>query len=223
MPLTKRAEHSQAWIVLVLGKGQYNYQVYGEKSLQQNLFMRGDTIMNKHKFQKAVFCIFLLACMFVFSGTVTAYENAVIPDLNVEGDGAIVPFDAWLSKVEYGQEKTVFVGGYAGGQPSGGTRFPTGGGFFWSDSGGPITSASVNYSVPFTNVSLSVYLGNVGTSGSFTNAPNTTDYFKLYITKEYKVKPYIIYRRQYAFQDWQVYLHGSDKTCVRNTAAAIKQ
>ena len=38
--------------------------------------------------------------------------------------------------------------GYAGNQLSGGYKFPTGGGFYFSDSGGPNVSGSVSLSLP---------------------------------------------------------------------------
>lgn len=83
--------------------------------------------------------------------------------------------------------------GYAGNQLSGGYKFPTGGGFYFSDSGGPNVSGSVSLSLPapYNFVSISVGLGNRSTtSGLYVTVPNKTDYFKLYVEKEMEVRPY---------------------------------
>lgn len=83
--------------------------------------------------------------------------------------------------------------GYAGNQLSGGYKFPTGGGFYFSDSGGPNVSGSVSLSLlaPYNFVSIGVGLGHRSTtSGLYVTVPNKTDYFKLYVEKEMEVRPY---------------------------------
>lgn len=85
----------------------------------------------------------------------------------------------------YGTAKTVTIGGYAGNQPAGGRRFNTGGGFWFSDSGGPTASLNVSFPAPYDLISVSVTLGSVGSSGVFVLAPDTTHYFKLYVSKKF--------------------------------------
>jgi len=91
--------------------------------------------------------------------------------------------------------KTKVVSGYAGNQLSGGYQFPTGGGFFFSDSGGPEVSGSINFDTPVKIVSFSVGLGNKGTTGQYITAPNKTDYFKLYVSKTVEIRQVNIYRQ----------------------------
>lgn len=98
---------------------------------------------------------------------------------------------------EYVQTKYVTKGGYAGGQPKNGTRFPTGGGFSWSDEGGPAISASVSFSKPFKYVDITIELGVASVKdviGYSVDAPNKTNYFKLYVSKTMEVRQANIYR-----------------------------
>ncbi len=87
--------------------------------------------------------------------------------------------------------------GYAGGQPSTGTRFRYGGGFFWKDSGGPTVSGQVTFSVPYKLVNVSVTLGT--TSDSETQyivlVPNTYEHFKLYVEKTMEVRQVNVYKQ----------------------------
>lgn len=125
-------------------------------------------------------------------------------------------------KTEYGPKKTVTLGGYAGGQVQNGYQFPTGGGFYFSDSGGPSVSVSVNYDIPYTPVSVSVGLGNSSTSGKFVSVPNKTDYFKLYVSKEVEVQPYITYTRDSRNSPWKVYYRGKVQSVLSVSAYAKK-
>ena len=81
--------------------------------------------------------------------------------------------------------------GYAGNRSISGTRFPTGGGFFWSGSGGPSVSASVSFGI--TPISIGISLGNSSSSGKFVTVPNTTNYFKLRVQKTNKVVQTAVY------------------------------
>lgn len=141
------------------------------------------------------------------------------------GNTKIVPFnDISDYKHEYGRTAYPSTSGYAGNQPSRGTKFPTGGGFYYSDRGGPSSSISVSFPKPYDNISFSVDLGNSSTSGVFVNAPNKTDYFKLHVTKEYEVKPYIIYRRVYIDDfvgyQWKEWSSGYSKVHISTIASA---
>lgn len=90
------------------------------------------------------------------------------------------------------------VEGYAGNQPSGGTRFPTGGGFFYSENGGPEQTVSISVSLPFGlspySLSVGVGLGNkTDTFGEIIFAPSTDKYYKLYVEKQVEITPIGVY------------------------------
>lgn len=110
-------------------------------------------------------------------------------------------------KLRYGEREkvTVLKTEYAtttvtpSGQPTGGTRFPTGGGLYVNTSGGK--SVSVGLSVSWGRVNASVSLGKAGTKSSvggvFLTAPNKKDYFVAKIRKKYKVQYKKVDRYQY--------------------------
>src|SRR5699024_12216302 len=75
----------------------------------------------------------------------------------------------------YIESKNISGSGYAGNQPVKGKRFPTGGGFYWSSSGGPTVSTSVSFGGSIVSISMS--LGESGDSCRFANAPDKTNYF----------------------------------------------
>lgn len=130
-------------------------------------------------------------------------------------------------KTEYGKPKYKTVSGYAGKQPAKGTRFKTGGGFYLSTSGGPTVSASVAFPTPFGSYSLSAKLGNKASSGIFVIVPNKRDYFKIYVSKRYKITPYVTYVQ---VKDpvhpkqvkWKVFARGHNKSHVSTDAYAKK-
>lgn len=125
---------------------------------------------------------------------------------------------------EYLEHEIVTVSGFAGNQLSGGYQFPTGGGFWYSDSGGPSVTGSISLSLPapFDMLSFSVNLGKSATSGLFVNAPNTTDYFKLYVVKTVEVSPYVVYRAPSGTEDWEIDHIGSTRTVLSSSASAVK-
>ncbi|MDO4377520.1 MAG: hypothetical protein Q4C64_00035 [Erysipelotrichia bacterium] len=99
---------------------------------------------------------------------------------------------------EYGSVQRKVFKGFAGNQPVIGTQFPTGGGFYWSYSEGPEASLSIDFSglsKYLDGLSVSVNLGVSGSFGLFANAPTTTDYYKLYVEREYDCTPYVTYYR----------------------------
>lgn len=122
----------------------------------------------------------------------------------------------------YGAEKLVDLNGFAGSQPSGGTQFPSGGGFYYSDSGGPTVSLSYSWPTPYGSFGISGNLGNKANSGVFVNAPNKTNFFKLYITKTYKCKPYIIYKIDNRTGAKTEYYKGMTQVHYRTSATAKK-
>ncbi|MBW4828606.1 MAG: hypothetical protein KZY61_05570 [Clostridiaceae bacterium] len=97
---------------------------------------------------------------------------------------------------KYGPTRIATIRGFAGNQPVKGRKFSSGGGFYYSSKGGPTASASISFPSPFNVISISANLGQSGSSGVYVAVPNRTDYFKLYIEKDFQVKPCIIYKKQ---------------------------
>lgn len=93
------------------------------------------------------------------------------------------------------ETKYPVVKGYAGGQPVGGSKFSTGGGFSWNSSGGPNVSVGVGWG----GVSVAANLGKASKStvGYSVAAPNKTNYFKLHVAKKYKVQKVAVYACPY--------------------------
>lgn len=123
------------------------------------------------------------------------------------GAGDIIPLnDPDDYKTEYSGWKTVSAKGYPGNQPFGGMMFPTGGGFYISDDGGPVISVALNFPglpAPFQKYSISVSLGNVSNSGGlYANAPRTDTYYRCVVEREYRVNAYVIYHRSWSEPDW---------------------
>lgn len=125
--------------------------------------------------------------------------------------------------LEY-QYKT--VEGYAGNQLRDGYRFPTGGGFFYSDDGGPEITVDLSLNLPgnWDFLSVGISLGTkVDSSGEFVQAPNKTDYFKLYIEKESEIRPYVVYRKRSGMDgEWEIDHTGAVPITVALSAYAKK-
>lgn len=123
-------------------------------------------------------------------------------------------------KTESGPKKTVTVSGFAGDQLSGGYRFPTGGGFYHSNSGGPSVGASVSFPTPYLSVGISVSMGNKSGSGTWVSAPDRTSYWKLYVAKDVEVQPYIVYKKQNGA--WRVWYRGTTQVIKRFSVSVRK-
>ncbi|MEG0076550.1 hypothetical protein [Anaerorhabdus sp.] len=122
----------------------------------------------------------------------------------------------------YGTTQRVDYTGKCGNQNlPGGRQFPTGGGFYFSDQGGPTLSVSVGFPAPYNLIGFSVSFGNSSTSGIFVNAPNKVDYFLLYSKMTYDVKPYVVYETD-SFGNKKVYSRNVVKTLYRSSAYAQK-
>lgn len=103
--------------------------------------------------------------------------------------------------------------GPAGGQPSNGTVFETGGGFYWNDGG---NNVSVSFGLSTGPVSLSVSVGKVGgTTGIYAAAP-TNKACKLQIYKDITVYKYALYKRPAGSTSWTLdtYQYGQEATRV---------
>lgn len=129
-------------------------------------------------------------------------------------------------KTEYFPKQYKVIKGYAGNQLSGGYRFQTGGGFYFSDSGGPSVSASINLSLPapFNFISFAVGMGtNSSSSGRIITVPNTTDYFKLYVEKSVTLSPYAVYERRKNTNDpWKCISSGAAPVVTSSNAYGKK-
>lgn len=134
----------------------------------------------------------------------------------LESDKFIIFNDPADYRTEWGQTKTVCAEGYAGNQPAW-FNFPTGGGFWFSDSGGPSVSVSASFPKPFKNISFSVNLGNKGTSGQYVSLPEDYDpegLYKLWVAKYYEVTPFVVYKRiwdEFEGEKWIEYSGGYSK------------
>ena len=115
---------------------------------------------------------------------------------------------AYDYKIEYGTPKTSIAGGYAGNQVPGGYQFPSGGGFYYSESGGPTVSLSFSFSSPYGSMSFGIPLGNKSTVGTWVAAPSTSGYYKLWVDKTIEVKPYVQYRKKKGTSTWEVWTRG---------------
>lgn len=140
---------------------------------------------------------------------------AIIASTRIEGEGSsTIKMEDGEYKYKYSDWKTVTRSHLAGNQPaSKGYRFPTGGGFYYSNQGGPSVDVSVVIGAPFENVDFSISFGNrsSGVTGLFINVPSKKYYYKLAVKKTYRVRSYIIYRRQTSNSRWYKYSGGSQK------------
>ena len=127
---------------------------------------------------------------------------------------------------EYVETKYETFSGFAGNQPSGGTRFETGGGFHWKDAGGPSVSLGVSFSVPAKVVDISVSLGiSVGEGEELAydvDVPNTTDYFKLHVSKTMEIKQANIYQQSISTGETSLYMTMYPSTLYRQSVGARK-
>lgn len=142
-------------------------------------------------------------------------------DEQLNGSLALIPQDFGETKTEYGDTQTRIAQGYAGNQVSGGYRFPTGGGFYFSDEDGPEVTVTFSLAEPWGIVSMGVTLGQKANSGLIVTVPNTTDYFKLYVSKTVEIHPYIVYYRDAEGLPWQVVYVGESSVVTNVTAYAV--
>ena len=170
---------------------------------------------------------------------VTYYENkvnqkedellnqyAVLNSVKHDSQGStVIKMEDGEYKYKYSDWKSVTRSHLAGNQPATkGYKFPTGGGFYYSNSGGPSTSVSVSFGVGFQNVAFSISFGQraSGVTGVFINAPSKKYYYKLAVKKTYRVRSYIIYRRQTSNSSWYKYSGGSQKELTHQVQWAKK-
>ena len=120
----------------------------------------------------------------------------------IESSGNATRMSEW--RIEYGTPVSHTFEGFAGNQPAvNGYRFPTGGGFYYSESGGPNVSVSLSLGGKYGSVSVSTNLGNKSTTGLFITAPDTVNYYKLWVAKTVRYTPYTLYTRETSVSEWQ--------------------
>ncbi|MFR2531454.1 MAG: hypothetical protein ACLS8L_08345 [Anaerovoracaceae bacterium] len=114
------------------------------------------------------------------------------------------------------------ISGFAGNQYRDGTKFKPGGGFYYSSSGGPKISFSLNIPSPYGKMSFSVGLGNSSSTGEFVEVPDSVYYYKLYVTKDVEIRPYTTYRRTKGSSSWSVYVRGAVPVTVSQVLEAVR-
>ena len=106
--------------------------------------------------------------------------------------------------------------GYAKGQPSNGTVFPSyGGGFYWVD-GGFGNSVTLNLNLGWGPISTSVSVGSTGgTAGYFVSAPVNKP-CKLFVYRDLTCKRYANYERLIGTSKWWFKGYNTVVTPTRN-------
>ncbi|MEA5142699.1 MAG: hypothetical protein VB023_03870 [Oscillibacter sp.] len=140
-------------------------------------------------------------------------------EVNRVDDGVILKGPQYQYKTEYLPDQTKVLEGEAGDNNPEGDRFATGGGFYFSDSGGPTAydSISINISGVIRMISIGISLGKSSSSGKFVTVPRTDAYYKLYVEKTVKVHPYVTYQRPSGAahaDEWTVYTIGATQTVI---------
>lgn len=148
--------------------------------------------------------------------TISTEETAKV---NRVDDGVILRGPKYQYKTEYLPYERIVLGGYAGNNKPEGERFATGGGFYFSDNGGPTASGSISITLSdkLKWLSVSVSLGKASSSGKFVTVPRTDAYYKLYVEKTVELHPYVTYQRPSGAahaDEWTVYAVGTTRTVV---------
>jgi hypothetical protein len=120
-------------------------------------------------------------------------------------------------------ESTKTVSFYPTGQPSGGTRFASGGGFYYADN----NSGSFTFSIGIAGVSTNITiptgaLGSAASAGYYCKAPNKTDHFKLKISRKYKIIKYAVYGRDNGNSSKKFLYNVYSKIVLEQTLSAVK-
>ncbi|HHW94921.1 MAG TPA: hypothetical protein GX736_03195 [Mogibacterium sp.] len=152
------------------------------------------------------------------------FEEAMVDILNNLEKENSLRGPKYHYKTVYKPYKYKTLSGYAGNQVQGGYKFPTGGGFWFTDSGGPTVSGSVNIGLPkpYDFISVSINLGKKGSSGLWVKAPSNKYYYKLYVSKVMEMRPYIIYRAPAGTNNWKIYSGGAVPIVYSVTSSAKK-
>ena len=130
---------------------------------------------------------------------VEAYIDSLMASLNEADTANVSPrVQTYYKSLTLDTIEDQPVSGSPGNQLEEGYCFSTGGGFYYSEDGGPTESLSFSVSLPFGagpfSISVGVGLGNkADTFGTYVSAPDKTSYWKLYVTKHVDVIPIAVY------------------------------
>ncbi|MBR5970785.1 MAG: hypothetical protein IK016_10650 [Lachnospiraceae bacterium] len=127
--------------------------------------------------------------------------------------------------IEYSEYRYPSSGDFLGGQPKGGTRITSGGSLFYVESGGPSVGFNVSFGGNFGSVSFSIPIGQQTATGGSVNIPST-GYWKIYGTKTYEVRSYVIYYKTYVDEFtgyiWKPYSGGYTKELYRSVYSPVR-
>lgn len=81
---------------------------------------------------------------------------------------------------------------------------------------------SVGLPKPFDMVSVSINLGQKGSSGLWVSVPSSSYYYKLYVSKVMELRPYVTYRARVGTENWEVW-DGGAVPIVYSVSASAKR
>lgn len=111
-----------------------------------------------------------------------------------------------------GAPVTVTVSGYASGQPANGYSTTTGMSVIYMETGGSGINKTINFSDPIGIVTLSFDIGKVTsgtTQGVAYTIPADGRYYKIYVTKQFKVTPISMYQYNEVTHQYDIYISTS--------------
>ena len=104
-----------------------------------------------------------------------------------------------------------------------GYRFKTGGSFYFVDSGGPSINLSINFGGNFGKGSIGINFGKRSEKkGLIVNVPSRKHYYKIKVCKQYRVRKYIVYRRQGEGCKWYKFTSGIQKNLEKQDQYAVR-
>ena len=86
----------------------------------------------------------------------------------------------------------------------------------------PTVSVSASWPTPFGTFSIAGNMGNRASSGIYVNAPTRDAYYKLWITKEYRCQPFVVYQVEKRSGKKTLYYKGMSKVHISTIASAKK-
>ena len=172
-------------------KGYSMEPVKSNKNLESDVIFSG-TFWSSDKTEEEILCEF---------------ESRIEDQIDELGLSETTRMSEWYR--EDAEPQTYNFTAFPSGQPTNGYRFNSNyGGFVYTSSGGATQTLSLSFGDPFGIVSLTVDMGTAspseGSVGSivFRDNLDPNGYYKLRVLKQYLVKPYIIYTREYEYADW---------------------
>lgn len=136
----------------------------------------------------------------------------------------------YVYKTENLPKQTKTVSGYASNQPSGGIYLSNpSDGICYTYAGGATVTAGVSVSLPkpYNYISFSVSIGaakgNAATGAVATLGNKKPGYYRLRISKDYTVSPYVVYRKRSGAQytKWEIDHTGCTVSTYKNAKATL--